>query len=99
MGITDPRHSRPIDVHRWSDHPEVNDIVDTLWREHFGDLERKSSGPKPKARIRDQLKVLVLDLYLAWATDPELSIGVPMSVGAWNTSSRYNALHISKMII
>jgi len=99
MGITDPRHSRPIDVHRWSDHPEVNDIVDALWREHFADFQLKTSGPKPKARIRDQLKVLVLDLYVAWASDPKLSIGVPMSVGAWNTSSRYNALHISKMII
>lgn len=99
MGITDPRHSRPIDVHRWSDHPEVNEIVEMLWREHFGDFDCKASGPKPKARIRDQLKVLVLDLYVAWVSDPELAIGVQMSMSAWNTSSRYNALHISKKII
>lgn len=99
MAIIDPRHSRPIDVHRWSDHPEVNDIVDAVWREHLHDFRANQSGPKPKTRFKDQLKVLILDLYVAWATDPDLSIGVPMSVGAWNTSSRYNALHISKVII
>ena len=49
--------------------------------------------------FRDQLKVLLLDLYVAWATDPELSIGISMSVSAWDTSSRYNALHLSKVMI
>ena len=26
-----PWHSRPIDVHRWSDHPEVKELVDKIW--------------------------------------------------------------------
>ena len=29
--IEDPWHSRPIDVHRWSDHPEVAELVDRIW--------------------------------------------------------------------
>lgn len=29
--IQDPMHSRPIDVHRWSDHPEVKALVEDLW--------------------------------------------------------------------
>ena len=31
--ISDPDYSRPFDVHRWSDHPEVNGVVDDLWEE------------------------------------------------------------------
>jgi len=24
-------NSRPLDVHRWSDHPEVKQLIDQLW--------------------------------------------------------------------
>ena len=36
---------------------------------------------------------------MAWLEDPELSIGVSLSVNAWKTNSRYNALHLSKKLI
>ena len=26
-------NSRPLDVHRWSDHPEVKQLIDQLWGE------------------------------------------------------------------
>jgi len=32
--IEDPWNSRPIDVHRWSDHPEVAALADTVWDEY-----------------------------------------------------------------
>ena len=35
VGIFDPWHSRPIDVHRWSDHPQVAGLVEQLWETHF----------------------------------------------------------------
>ncbi len=35
--IKNPWHSRPIDVHRWSNHPEVRELVDRIW-EGFLDL-------------------------------------------------------------
>ncbi|MBY6059761.1 hypothetical protein, partial [Leisingera daeponensis] len=54
---------------------------------------------KPKTAFRHQLRVLILDLYVAWLEDPELCIGVSMSSNYWDTSSRYNAIHISKKII
>ncbi|WP_171167018.1 hypothetical protein [Ruegeria sp. HKCCA0370] len=95
--IENPWHSRPIDVHRWSDHPEVADLVDRIWDDYLP--SDQTSGPKPKTAFRHQLRVLVLDLYVAWLEDPELSIGVSMSSNYWDTSSRYNAIHISKKII
>ena len=97
--ILEPFYSRPLDVHRWSDHPEVAGWVQTIWRAHFADMAGTKTGPKPKTPFKDQLKVLILDLYVAWLEDPELSIGVSMSANAYDTRSRYNALHISKHII
>ena len=98
--IEDPWHSRPIDVHRWSDHPEVIQFVDRVW--DSGCLPQEvvgKPGPKPKMAFRKQLRVLILDLYVAWLEDPELCIGVSLSVNAWKTNSRYNALHLSKKLV
>jgi hypothetical protein len=95
--IEDPWHSRPIDVHRWSDHPEVAALTETVWEEYVGIVQQ--SGPRPKTAFKHQLRVLLLDLYVAWLADPELCIGVSQSSNYWDTSSRYNAIHISKKII
>jgi len=29
--VIDPDHSIPLDVHTWSEHPEINRLVDELW--------------------------------------------------------------------
>lgn len=98
--IEDPWHSRPLDVHRWSDHPEAVSIVTTVWNDHFSHLDNNGrSGPKPKQSFKYQLRVLILDLYVAWLEDPSLCIGVSMSENAWFAGSRYNKLGISKKIL
>tara|TARA_R110002074_G_scaffold368552_1_gene543093 strand:- start:268 stop:1791 length:1524 start_codon:yes stop_codon:yes gene_type:complete len=103
--ISDPRYSRPIDVHRWSDHPEVKALVEDLWEGYLPEEitgkagEKGRPGPKPKTSFKKQLRVLILDLYVAWLDDPELSIGVSMSPNAWKTNRRYNALHLSQILI
>ena len=98
--ILDPWHSRPLDVHRWTDHPELMTVLDSVWQAHCSALAIKGrSGPKPKQDFRYQLRVLLLDLYVAWLEDPDLSIGVSMSENDWHIWSRYNALNISKKII
>lgn len=98
--IEDPWHSRVLDVHRWSDHREVVAVVDALWATYFSGLDPVGrSGPKPKRNFKHQLRVLILDLYVAWLEDPDLSIGVSMSQNDWLSWSRYNALNISKKIL
>jgi hypothetical protein len=77
----------------------VNSLVREVWDAHFADFQEGASGPKPMTRLRDQLKVLLLDLYVAWVADPTLWLGVSMSSNAWQVGSRYNALHISKAIV
>lgn len=66
--IEDPWHSRPIDVHRWSEHPEAVQFVDRVWDEYLPKEVAKGPGPKPKMAFRKQLRVLILDLNLASGT-------------------------------
>ena len=95
----DPWHSNPLDVHRWSDHPEVNKLVDELWfqvvQPALGGRSNNTglSGPKK------QLKVLMLDLYVAWLEDPTLCVGISRNNNSYSVNSRYNALHISRKIV
>ena len=94
-------HSRPLDVHRWSDHPEATKLRDTIWNQYFKEKFTKNSprGKKPNSDAIKQFKTLILDLYVAWLDDPELSIGVGMSKSAYKANSRYNSLFISSQII
>lgn len=98
---TELEYSRPLDVHRWSDHPEVNQFVNKIWNEYLEHHFKTSGevGKRPKSSFKNQFKVLLLDLYIAWKQDPELLISVRRSSGAYITGSRYNALHISFKIV
>ena len=68
-------HSEPLDVHTWSDHPEIKALCDDLY-EHAGlsSLESKANR-KAKRSVKESLRVLILDLYVRWLKDPSLSIG------------------------
>ena len=94
-------YSRPLDVHVWSEHKELNNIIDEVF-DSLSDEQRLSisgrSKNKGRASGREHLKVVVLDLYVAWKTDPMLSIGVALGNGAYKVGSRYNALFISSRI-
>ena len=84
-------NSRPLDVHTWSDYSEVNDFVDDIY------LLLKSIKGHKKGNKR-LLKVLLLDLYVAWCADPDLKIMFSRDNNAYKAKSRYNELHISKKI-
>lgn len=93
-------YSRPFDVHKWSDHPEVNRFVNDIWQSSFQErFESSTPGRRSTANPKYQLKVLLLDLYVAWLTDPDLLIGVGMSKTAYKAGSRYNELHVSAKMI
>ena len=84
-------NSRPLDVHRWSDYPEVNTFIDVIHAKHFSDISHK--------KTKTHLKVILLDLYLCWLEDEEKSLGVGMSNSFYNYRSRYNSLHLSNHMI
>ena len=57
------------------------------------------AGWKVQQDPKRQLKVLILDLYVAWLDDPTLCIGINRNNNAYRVNSRYNALHISRKIL
>jgi hypothetical protein len=77
-------YSRPLDVHQWSDYPEVTQAVAILARELSG-LNTKQ---------KKHLKVVILDLYEAWLHDPPMYIGYSRDRNNYQVNSRYNKLHI-----
>ena len=83
--------SRPLDVHRWSEYPEVNKFVNSIFEKYF-----KWQNPD---LIKKHLKVALLDLYVAWNEHQDMKIGVHMNRNAYKAKSRYNALNISHKII
>ena len=95
----DPDHSKPLDVHTWSDHPEINKLVDDLWLQVVEPALGGKSNNKGKSNPKRQLKVLLIDLYVAWLDDPTLCIGVNRNSNAYKVDTRYNALHISRKIV
>ena len=94
-------HSRPLDIHVWSEHGELGVLVDELWLRYFQANVQLGSkrGPKPKAAKKAHLKTLLLDLYVCWLNDPTMYLAVHMSKSGWKANSRYNALHLSSKMI
>jgi len=50
-------HSRPLDVHRWSDYREADDLIDLIFHQITG-----AKGTKTE---RKHIKVVILDLHVA----------------------------------
>ena len=98
--LPDLDHLFPLDVHTWSDYSSVNDWINEICDSHFTARFARSSrrGRPPKTGPKSRLKVLLLDLSVAWSSDPDLRIGVAMSKSG-NRVNRYNARHISSIMI
>ena len=90
----DADNSRLLDVHRHSDFPEINEMVDRLHEEHFADLPFKN-----KTKLKKHVKTLALDLYVSWIEDSEQAVSISLNKNAYKAGSRYNALHISETMI
>ena len=94
-------HSEPLDVHTWSDHPEIKALCDELYdAAGISTLVSKGKGNrKPKRTVKESLRVLILDLYVKWLKDPSLSIGFSKTKSSYKVGSRYNGLYIPEKVI
>ena len=94
MYITNPikshRYSRPLDIHLTTNHFEIKELLDVLYNKYF--------NTRKKEITKKHLQVLLLDLYVAWSTDPRLEIGVDMSPNSYNSVKRYNQLNITSTL-
>lgn len=85
-------HSRPLDVFLTSSYPEVKKFLDDIYC-----LLPSSLGSKKN--VKKNLKVLLLNLYVAWTADPLLKIAVSHDNNSFKAKTRYNELYISKIIL
>lgn len=87
--------SRPLDVNRWSDYPALNDCLSDLVAEiEAREARKRKRSGKDAKRLRDAVRCLVLDLYVAWRTSPELEIGIQLGNAHYTKRTRYRALFI-----
>jgi hypothetical protein len=92
-------HSRPLDVHRWSNHPEIKDLTDQLYVECEINKLDKAGNRRPKKSAKDMLQVLLLDLYVAWLNDPSLALGFSKNHNSYAANSRMDRIFIGNNII
>ena len=85
-----------FDLQLWSDYPSIDQAVDALYDE-------LSAIPsfKGNARIRKKhIKVVILDLYEKWLTDPTMYSGYRRGSNFYSElDERYNKKKISRMLI
>ena len=74
----------------------VNAVFRMLPKDTVEALSSKSN--RKGTPLKHLLKVLLIDLFVAWKEDPDLCLGLSMANGAYRPTSRYNELHISKKI-
>ncbi|MBT4130930.1 MAG: hypothetical protein HON27_02565 [Candidatus Marinimicrobia bacterium] len=84
-------NSELLDVHRWSSYQEVNNAVDYIYDEM---TQLENFKGRPIARKR-HIKVVILDLYVKWLTDPEMYVAYQRGSDAYQ-QGRYNKLHIPR---
>ena len=92
-------NSEPLDVHTWSDHPEVKALCDQLYNEAGLAVLEPKGNRKPKRTVRESLRVLILDLYVKWLKDPSISIGFSKGREAYTVGSRYNGLFVPRKVV
>ena len=94
----DYNYSRVLDVHIWSNYPEVNEFISLIYNAYFSNQNGKKSIAKK------HIKLVLLDLYVAWLDDPDLCIAVNMTRDFYSKNfgadtTRYNELNISAKTI
>jgi len=90
--VHDYNHSRPFDVWKWSEAPEVNHAVDQILEE----LEPFIYNVRKKRRqYRNAVKKIVLDLYVAHQQDPGLFVAYSRMKANYVTPKRYKRIFMS----
>lgn len=92
-------NSEPLDVHTWSDHPEIKVLCDQLYNEAGLSVLEPNGNRKAKRTVKESLRVLILDLYVKWLKDPSISVGFSKSMKDYKVGSRYNGLFVPRKII
>ena len=87
----DYKNSRPFDVHRWSEHPELRLVTEDILREIAAGIPARADWDDH----RKHLRVILLDLYHRYLQDPSGWIGLSLNRNSYSGANRYNKLFLS----
>ena len=102
MMIEDPWHSRPFDVHVWSEHKQVMELTEAIFlslSEANQTLIKGRANNKGKTDLYKHLRHVIVDQYVSYKLDPTLCTGIARGFKHWAVNSRYNALNLSHRIL
>ena len=83
-----------FDVHRWSDYPEVNEVVDSLFREFLAYRASKKLRIRGYEKYYRHLKVVVIDLFAANKLGFNPYRGISLRKNDYQQNSRYRHIHL-----
>jgi hypothetical protein len=82
---------RPIDIWRMSDYPEVKSALRPIFEEM---KDKGLSDKKHEKKLKDHIRSVVLDLYVAHTSDPTKYVSYSRNKNDYNQGSRYSAIYI-----
>ncbi len=91
MAANEYDNSWLLDVYTYSDHPNVKKVVEELY-EKLMQVPIYEKVPSKK-KVREHIKLIVLNLYDAYLYDPTMYIAYSMNENDYK-HGRYNELHI-----
>lgn len=88
-------NSRPIDVHWVSEYPEIQNVTNQIVNEVLVVLKYEKMRNDYLSQIRKHIQLVILDVYVAYLTDPNLYVSFSRSKDNYHNKSRYEKLYIS----
>ena len=97
----DPDYSVLFNSHAWSDSEDIIDLVEAVFNDlplsTQEDLIGKSNN-KGGMSVKDILRIVIVDQYSTWRTDPHLCTGFPRRASDWQVNNRYNGQGVPRKI-
>lgn len=90
-------YSRPFDVHKWSDFPQVKKLAGKLYNDIVDSGFYKPGDHSANRRLKRTIRIVLIDLYAAWQEDPDLYIGYSRTNSHYSKQTRYDNIHIKKV--
>ena len=84
-------HSRLFNVHAWTEHKAVKELVNKIFVSFSPEDQEKlvpTSNNKGKSDPLKQLRTIMADLYVGWKTDPTLCTSVSRDNNKYKPNSR-----------
>jgi hypothetical protein len=88
--------SRPFKGFDWSEHPNVERLLDYLYDEYAGWYkERGGKVLREPRKVRNHIMHFVLELYRAHKALPGLLVGIPLHKPFYDEKDRYHPAHLA----